>query len=211
MNSVLRTSKQEEENKKKRKGFFQRAGKFLGQYAPVAGKLLLSGTPVGGLVSSLCDIVGAKDDDPEDLLSKLETADAETLAKIKKYEFEHKSQLQNILLDHEELKIKERKLQMADTDSARQREVAIVQATGKKDFIQQILILTTMAGFLLVVVAAVFGILPTEDEVDSRMLFFVIGQASTGFMVILNYYFGSSMGSRLKDAQSFEKTVRDVK
>ncbi|MBK8200635.1 MAG: hypothetical protein IPK75_20050 [Acidobacteria bacterium] len=82
------------------------------------------------------------------------------------------------------------KVDAADRDSARKREIAV------KDKVPAVLSAIAVIGFFGVLAALFFVTIP---EKNAEVIFMMIGSGVVGaFTIVLNYYFGSSSGSRLK-------------
>ena len=87
------------------------------------------------------------------------------------------------------------RMELANVESARSREVGVTQATGKPDYAQW-----TVGAIGLLIVGAVmyvglFGVI-TDKEIYMHILGIIEGAV---LLSIFNYYFGSSLGSKNKD------------
>jgi len=125
--------------------------KTLAKVAPVLGNAILPGA--GGIAGTLlASVLGVSSDDPEALNAALVNATPEQLAKIKEIEYSHKEKLIELGLKQDEIRLEEERIRLTDVQSARQREMSIVSATGKKDVNQYILAWTIIFGFFLLCV-----------------------------------------------------------
>jgi len=160
--------------------------KVIGTGLPVIGNLLGGGAgeKVGNIVAGVLGV----DPDPDTVLKRIEE-DPGAAVKLQKYEYDHKEEL-------ESLELQETKAYLADRQSARARETAIVQATGKADKNVTGLAWLVVLGFMVMTGILMFkGIAPGSTGVE-MMLF---GTLSTGFGTVLGYFFGTSKSSKDKD------------
>jgi len=144
---------------------------MVSKFAPAIGTAL--GGPLGGMaVSALAERFGVKDE--VEAVTKAIKADPEAALKL------------------QQLEVEKFKAILADKDSARNREVAIV--TSDKVPLINKLISPTLA--LVIVVAWVgiqFTLLNTTVPQEMRELVArVLGTLDGALMVILSFYFGSS-------------------
>ena len=161
---------------------------ILASVAPTIGSAL--GGPLGGaaakaLVSALGLSEGAK---AEEIEQAIGNASPEQILKIKEVEYEFKIRMTELGLDA-------RKIELLDIDSARNREVNMFKA-GKRDYTPTVLAGLITIGFFSAI-AALFFISPPGSS--KGIIDILIGGLSAGWIGIVNYYFGSSAGSRLKD------------
>lgn len=143
-----------------------------------------AGVQVGGMIAAT---LGLEDDSPEAVEAAL-SADPEALVKLKQFEMEHQVKLEGIALD-------ELKAHLADTDSARKRQVEYAKATGKQDLNQAILGWAITGGFLgLLGVLLVYA--PPQE--NAELLYIAAGALLQQFGSVTQFYFGSSQGSKNK-------------
>ena len=167
-------------------------GNFIKKGAPLLGSVVAGpgGSAIGGLVASL---FGNETDDPAQILSRIQ-ADPEALNKLKELELKHRERLEELSLEAARIQLEESKAYLADTQSARQREAAIVQATGKKDVNLYVLAWVVVGGFFILT-----GLMMIIPELESRsnnaMVNIMFGGMVSGFATVLGYFFGSSKGS----------------
>jgi len=166
-------------------------GDFVKKGAPLLGSVL--GGPAGGAIGSLVSSAFGSDEDPAKLLSIMES-DPEALSKLKDLEFKHHERLEELSIEAARVQLEESKAYLADTQSARQREAAVVQATGKKDVNLYVLAWVVVGGFFILT-----GMLMLIPELDGRtnnaMVNILFGGLVSGFATVLGYFFGSSKGS----------------
>ncbi len=162
--------------------------KFLGGIAPVLGNAIVPG--VGGVAGSLLAAALGVDNEAEAIESALMTATPEQIAEIKRVEAAHRERLV-------ELGIEQDRLYLEDRQGARQREMEVVKATGKKDLNLYVLAWTVVVGFFGLCGALLFRAIP---DGQSDIVYVLFGGLVTGFSTVLAYFFGSSKGSADKTA-----------
>lgn len=169
--------------------------KVVSKAAPALATVL--GGPAAGVgVSLLASVFGfdSEKTDPEEVL-KIIQGDPEAILKMKELELNHKIEIQQLILQRE-------KLQMADLANARQREVRVVEATGKKDYNLYILAWTVVVGFFVLCGILMKYPLPKGQN---EVVFLLFGALATGFGTVLAYFFGSSKSSSEKTRMLIEK------
>lgn len=162
--------------------FSDKAKQILGTVAPILGTAI--GGPFGALAgAALSKILGVSADDPKATEAALLTASPETLAAIKKADEDFQVQMKS-------LGITEEKLTFDDISNARAREVAVKDTTPRN-----------LAYLILCFTGACIGAtLLGVTKVDSALAGTLIGYLVSECKSTLTYYFGSSQGSRDKDA-----------
>jgi hypothetical protein len=106
---------------------------------------------------------------------------------------EDRVEFQNLLLDHErEMYV----LEVQDRHSARQRESEFVKVTGHSDYMVWFLSCSLMIAFGFIVWHLIRDSVPNENR---ELVTNIVGIIEGLLISIYSYYFGSSMGSRLKD------------
>lgn len=113
----------------------------------------------------------------------------ESLLKMKQFELENELELQKLQREDNKLDMELRKLEFADVASARSREVSI--ATSENAPMLNKIITSILA--LIVVVGG--GVMMIKGDVAQAAL------AQGCVMLVLGYYFGSSIGSKEKQTQ----------
>jgi hypothetical protein len=88
------------------------------------------------------------------------------------------------------------KAEVADRDSARIREAAFVNATGKRDWLMGAVVIVGLTLTVGVVLSLIFVVIPIENQRLADMTFGSVLSIGTS---IFAYYVGSSRGSAMKD------------
>lgn len=149
--------------------------------APVLGAALGGvGAPIGLIVSGIAKLFGA--DGEDDLLAKIK-ADPEAYVKLRQFELEHQYDLERIVA--------------ADKASAREREVEIVKATGRRDYVLDFIAVFIVLGFFAIVLIVAFT---KMDQTDHDILYLLTGQLSGSFLLVISYFFGSSVPVKSQQA-----------
>lgn len=148
------------------------------------------GSLAGNAISSLLKALGLADNSTPDQVMEALKADPQALLKLKTAEMDYQLALKQKELD-------ETKAFLADVQSARQREVEVVKATGKKDINQYILAWVIVGGFFALTGFLIVHELPKDQ---TGVIFMLFGALAAGFGSVMNYYFGSSKGSAEKTA-----------
>lgn len=139
----------------------------VGKFAPMVATAL--GSPLAGVAVSLLEgifHVGAPD------LASTIAADSDAATKLKALEYQHGEALCT--------------LNNSDTASARQRDVDITRL-GKTDWVLSAIAILVVLGFFMLCIMNYFY--PIRDD---HVLIMLIGQVSSGFLLVLGFYFGSS-------------------
>lgn len=139
-------------------------------------KLLAKKVGIGGkdAVKVLCDTLGVDADDKEAVASSISNQSKEILT----------------------LREQEISNEIDDRKSAREREVAIVKATGEKENYMYILASVIVIGFFGLLVVIVTMPLP---DVKTNILYLLVGTLVMKFGSIVDYFFGSSKSSSDKN------------
>lgn len=146
--------------------------------APALGTAL--GSPLAGLaVKAICDSFGTTSGTDEDLAKAIAGATPEDLLKLKQAGQAFAIQMKTLEVDLE-------KLQLADVDSARKREMAVLDHTNRN-----MAYAYTLGFFGLLSMVMVNGVKP-EIETMMNVLIGILAAAQAS---IMGYYFGSSKGS----------------
>lgn len=161
--------------------------------AAVVGKVPLIGGLLGGQVGSQVGnlIAGALGvgKDPQSVMDALE-GNPEAIVTLRQYELNHEVELKRLQLN-------ELSAVLADRSNARDREIHYIQSMGRTDGTMKALAWTICLGFMGIV-----GLLCFHKPSTSEPLMILFGALASGFGGIVNYYFGSSRGSREKDLAS---------
>jgi hypothetical protein len=157
-------------------------GPLLGQLAPSIATAL--GGPLAGVaVKTLSSALFGHEDGTEEQISvAMASATPDQLAAIKKIDADFKVQMKSLDIDLE-------RISAGDRDSARQMQVATKDWTPKA-----LAFFITFGFFGALVWILVFGIPTTGTEV----LLMMLGSLSTSWTGVVQFYYGSSAGSKQK-------------
>ena len=157
-------------------------GPLLGQVAPSIATAL--GGPLAGVaVRTLSNALFGHEDASEQQVSEaLSNASPDQLAAIKKIDADFKVQMKSLDIDLE-------RIAAGDRDSARQMQMSTKDSTPKI-----LAYFITFGFFGALVWILVFGIPKTGTEVILMML----GSLSTSWTGVVQFYYGSSAGSKAK-------------
>ena len=167
--------------------------------APVLGTAL--GGPLGGLAATtLSQVVLGKDNGSEkEILYKLEEGfgiSNEMELKLKDADHQFKLKLEQIGIDVQ-------KMMLDDVNNARTREVELAKINSDNKYtlafsylvMPLLAVLITLGFFGCMMLIAFLNI----DKEAAQILNILSGILGTCFVQIISYYFGSSLGSKLKD------------
>lgn len=157
-------------------------GPLLGQVAPTIATAL--GGPLAGVaVRTLSNALFGHEDASEEQVSEaLANATPDQLAAIKKIDADFKVQMKTLDIDLE-------RIAAGDRDSARQMQIA------NKDWTPKALAFFIVFGFFGVLIwMLVFGLPKTGVEA----LLMMIGSLGSAFGGVVQFYYGSSAGSKQK-------------
>ena len=128
---------------------------------------------------------------------------SEDLAKVQIAAMEHEEELLKLRIEENKLDLAELEARLKDTDSARDREVAI--ATSDKAPLLNKIVTPVLALSILILTFVLFGVVMFDNTpVESSrkdILIYVLGVLSAIATQIVSYYFGSSQGSKEKTEQ----------
>ena len=154
----------------------------MGQIAPTIATAI--GGPVAGMaVKALAGALGlSQDSSTDDVQTALLTATPEQLAAIKKVDADFKVQMKELDIDLE-------KIAAGDRDSARNMQM------HTNDWIPRAMaIMVTFGFFGILTWLLTKGVPPTGSET----LIYMLGALGTAWTGIVQFYFGSSAGSKAK-------------
>ena len=155
-------------------------GDFVLKYAPLLGGVISATNPLAGMVvTTIADMFGADSKNPDDILAKM-SSDPDAAVKLKQIEAEQ----QNVLV---QAQASEYSASVDDRSNARAREEAVIKATGKRDWVIDMIAVIVIVGFFILCIINYF-----VNLTDDHIIVMLIGQISSGFMLCLSYYFGSS-------------------
>jgi hypothetical protein len=166
--------------------------------APLLGGIL--GGPVGGAIGGVISLIGSAfgltpAETTPDKIKQMMTTDPAAAVKLAEIEANNKVELQKIILEQNRLALQEKQAELADTDSARQRERDVVKTTGKVDINLYLLAWTIVLGFFGLTALLMYIKLPVGQ---TEVIFMLFGGLVSGFSTVLGYFFGSSRGSLMK-------------
>jgi membrane-bound ClpP family serine protease len=157
-------------------------GPLLGQVAPTLATAL--GGPMAGLaVKTLSNVLLGHEEGTEDDLGKaLSGATPEQLAHVKQIDADFRTRMKELDIDLE-------RISAADRDSARKMQ------TQTNDWIPRVLALLITVGFFGILIWMLVHGMPTSGTEALLMMLGALGTAWTG---VVNFYYGSSAGSKAK-------------
>jgi hypothetical protein len=128
---------------------------------------------------------------------------SEDMAKVQIAAMEHEEELLRLRIEDNKLDLAELEMRLKDTDSAREREVAI--ATSSTAPLINKIVTPVLALSILLLTFVLFGVVmfdntPVETS-RKDILIYVLGVLSAIATQIVSYYFGSSQGSKDKGDQ----------
>lgn len=144
------------------------------------------GGPLAGLaVKTLSTaVLGRPDGSPEEITTAVSAADPDLVARLKEIDANFAVQMKKLDVDLE-------KLAVQDRQSARQRELEL------RDWTPKILAFSILGGYF----ACLFWLLGHGmPGTGSESVIMMLGALSQTVTAVVAYYFGSSVGSRQKDA-----------
>lgn len=162
----------------------EKFGPLLGQVAPTIATAL--GGPLAGVaLKTLSSAIFGHEDATEAQISEaMATATPDQLAAIKKIDADFKLQMKSLDIDLE-------RIAAGDRDSARQMQIA------NKDWTPKALAFFIVFGFFGVLLwMLVFGLPKTGVEA----LLMMIGSLGSAFGGVVQFYYGSSAGSKEKNS-----------
>lgn len=164
---------------------FKSLGKQIAKMAPLLGTAI--GGPVGGAAGGLISAIASKfgvEAEP-DIISQAITADPQAALKLREIEANNRVELEKLAVESD-------KMYLLDRQSAREREIEVVKATGKVDKNLYVLAWAVVILFFVLVGILMFVTLPGDNLGPVNQLF---GAMAAGFGMVLQYFFGSSKSS----------------
>ena len=167
--------------------------------APLIGSIFAGpmGGAVGGLISIIAKQFGLKPEEvtPEKIDSLI-SQNPDTLIKLKELEYQNEQFLQGILLKQDEI-------HLADVASARMRQVESERATKTRDMNLYILAYLYVCGyFTAVITITTLALLNKFPASMPDYIVFLLGNLfgglTAGAGAVVQYFFGSSKGSKEK-------------
>jgi VIT1/CCC1 family predicted Fe2+/Mn2+ transporter len=158
-------------------------GSLIRQVAPTIATAL--GGPLAGLATKTLSeaLLGNTEGSPDEIAAALSSASPDQLAKLREIDA-------NFRVTMKKLDIDLAQIDASDRDSARKREVEL------KDKTPMILASVVCAGFFSTLIGLLLYGLPSKGQ-DAVLI--LLGALSAAFTAIVNYYYGSSSGSKAKE------------
>ena len=181
--------------------------------APMVGTLL--GGPVGGMAGGLIKMVGGalglepEETTPDRVLQIIEQ-DPQALLKLKEMEMANAVELQRLVLQQDQMYLQDRQ-------DARRRQWESEKATGKRDTNLYVLAYLFTLGFFVTII--VMTGLALSNKMPAGIPDYVVfllgnlfGTLTAGVGAVVQYFFGSSKGSKDKTGQmaEFEKSLVEM-
>ncbi len=158
---------------------------LLGGIAPTIATAL-GGPLAGGAVKYLSNsLLGKEDATEEELSLALQSASPESIAKIKEIDNKYKIEMKKLDVDIEGMAFK-------DTADARK------MATNTSMLPQITLSATFIVGYLLILYALIGGAVKIQPDVKDMVLL-LLGLITREIPTIMQFWFGSSHGSKNKE------------
>jgi hypothetical protein len=157
-------------------------GPLLGQVAPTIATAL--GGPLAGIaVKTLSSVLlGHENGSEEDISAAITSATPDQLAALKKIDADFKAHMKELDIDLE-------RIAAGDRDSARQMQ------TATKDWVPKVLAVVITLGFFGILIWMLLNGMPKTGTEALLMMLGALGTAWTG---VVNFYYGSSAGSKQK-------------
>jgi len=167
-------------------------GPLLGQVAPTIATAL--GGPLAGVaVKTLSNVLfGHEDGTEEQVSAAMANATPEQLAALKKIDADFKVSMKELDIDLE-------RISAGDRDSARKMQ------TETKDWVPKVLAVVITLGFFGILVWMLVQGMP---QTGTEALLMMLGALGTAWTGVVNFYYGSSAGSK---AKTDALTARDGK
>lgn len=158
-------------------------GGLIKQVAPTIATAL--GGPLAGLATKTLSeaLLGSPDGSPDEIAAALGSATPDQLAKLREIDANFKVTMKKLDIDLAQI-------DAGDRDSARKREIAL------KDNTPTVLAGVVCFGFFGTLIGLLLYGLPPRGQ-DAVLI--LLGALSAAFTAIVNYYYGSSSGSKAKE------------
>jgi hypothetical protein len=157
-------------------------GTLLGQVAPTIATAL--GGPLAGVaVKTLSNVLlGHENGSEDDVKAAMASATPDQLAALKKIDADFKVQMKELDIDLE-------RIAAGDRDSARKMQ------TETKDWVPKLLAIVITLGFFGILVWMLVQGMP---QTGTEALLMMLGALGTAWTGVVNFYYGSSAGSKAK-------------
>lgn len=163
---------------------------IIGKAAPLLGTVL--GGPAGGAIGGVISAALGTDNNPEAIAKAIES-DPEAYAKLKQIEMDHKAELEKAAIN---AGVEHRRIDTADIQSARQRDVQM-QQSGYHNYRADFMLFLAFASLI-----GICYMINTNDSLKPQVLA-VFNMAIGALLKMLGdgfqFEFGSSRGSKEKD------------
>ena len=158
-------------------------GPLLGQVAPTIATAL--GGPLAGVaVKTLSNVLlGHENGSEDDVKPAMASASPDQLATLKKIDADFKVQMKELDIDLE-------RIAAGDRDSARRMQ------TETKDWVPKLLAIVITIGFFGILVWMLVQGMP---QTGTEALLMMLGALGTAWTGVVNFYYGSSAGSKAKN------------
>jgi len=156
---------------------FKVIGNYIEKFAPLLGEAIATANPLAGALISIVSSafgIDPKSNDTDSLINKI-SSNQEAQIKLKEIENQHAELLASYQLD--------------DKMDARKREEIVTEVTGKRDFILEWISYIVIFGYFVMCALIVFN---KVDNENNQVLYMMFGQLTSGFIMVLSYFFGSS-------------------
>ncbi len=174
----------------------------LAPIAGVAANAIIPGS--GGFVTGLLAKVLGCDNTPQALEEAIKGATPEQVITLKEMENRHEAALVQAALDNQ-------RMFLQDVQDARQREVAVVKATGEKDVNLYVLAWVIMGGFLGLILALIYFQFSSGKVLQNDPLItLLLGSLATDAGMVVGYFFGSSKSSSDKNEILSQLSKRNI-
>lgn len=176
----------------------------LGTVAPGLATVLLG--PMAGMAAKIAvEKLGLTDEgegsNTEKLANAVASGDPDVFVRLREAEIELEKELRRMDLSFEQLKVKREEIAAGDRDSARD----LAKARGMTP--QVILGAIYTGGFVILLFALFDGQVALDPEHEA-LANILLGMLAAGQTQVLNFFFGSSTGSKNKDAAMALATMR---
>lgn len=163
-------------------GLLNDLGPLLGQIAPTIATAL--GGPLAGMaVKTLSNVLlGHENGTEDDVQAALASASPDQLAVLKKIDADFKAHMKELDIDLE-------RIAAGDRDSARKMQ------TETKDWVPKLLAIVITLGFFGILVWMLVQGMP---QTGTEALLMMLGALGTAWTGVVNFYYGSSAGSKQK-------------
>jgi hypothetical protein len=163
-------------------GLLDQFGPLLGQVAPTIATAL--GGPLAGIaVKTISNVLlGHENGSEDDVKAAMAVATPDQLAALKRIDADFRVHMKELDIDLE-------RIAAGDRDSARKLQ------SETKDWVPKLLAVVITIGFFGILVWMLFHGMP---QTGTEALLMMLGALGTAWTGVMNFYFGSSAGSKAK-------------